>query len=322
MKNTVTAVFLALAMLAGLSSCLTPVNRAGHIGTEDAEQVSSEFDPVDGKAYMAYIFVQYVSADGFAGSGNFSDGVFVSYKGADEVFNIFDTALVFFDGADYKVETRTFRLDGNLGDYTTRQTIGKVISARKSSYEAGEPVYDKPIIYFYPEEDTVCSVTLEVSGGITCSYPEYTENGWTNFTAKTDGTLVFPDGREYYALYWEGRGTYLPDMTEGFCVKGEDTAGFLYETLKKCGLNEKETNEFIIYWLPRMQENRYNLISFQTEAYTDSARLTVTPEPDTLIRVFMAFKPLVAPVDIAPQTLEAPQRTGFTVVEWGGCEIK
>ena len=83
-----------------------------------------------------------------------------------------------------------------------------------------------------------------------------------------------------------------------------------------------EANEFIIYWLPLMQENAYNLIAFQHEAYTKSARLTITPEPDTLIRVFMAFKPLTAPVEIAPQTLEAPARTGFTAVEWGGAACR
>ena len=68
------------------------------------------------------------------------------------------------------------------------------------------------------------------------------------------------------------------------------------------------------HWLPLMQENAYNLISFQHEAYIKSARLTITPEPDTLIRVFMAFKPLTAPVEIAPQALEAPARTGFTAL--------
>ena len=35
----------------------------------------------------------------------------------------------------------------------------------------------------------------------------------------------------------------------------------------------------------------------------------------------MTFKPLDQPVDIEPQTLTAPERTGFTVVEWGGSEL-
>lgn len=70
-----------------------------------------------------------------------------------------------------------------------------------------------------------------------------------------------------------------------------------------------------------MQESRYNLIAFQGEAYTNSARLTITPTPDTLIRVFMAWSPLDEAVEIAPQTLTAPTRSGFTAVEWGGAKV-
>ena len=289
----------------------------------EPEQITSDFSPVAGKKYVAYIYVEYVSKDGFAGSGNFNDGVYVSYPGAKNCFGIFNTVKIVFDGADYKTEDKTLRnSDPDFGDFTTKQTITKVVSARQSDYEAGEPVFAKPIIYLYPEKDTVCSVKLDVSGGITCSYPEYKENGWENFTAKPDGTLIFPDGKEYYALYWEGKGVTGLDMTAGFCVKGSDTASFLSDILPKLGLNAKEANEFIIYWLPRMQNNAYNLISFLTAAYTDNAKLTVTPEPDTVIRVFMAYKPLQKQVEIEPQTIETPQRNGFTVVEWGGTEIK
>ena len=105
-------------------------------------------------------------------------------------------------------------------------------------------------------------------------------------------------------------------------MAGSDTAAFLEDALEQLGLSRAEANEFIIYWLPRMQENAYNLIAFQHEAYTESARLTITPEPDTLIRVFMAYRPLEKAVEIAPQPLTAPERTGFTAVEWGGAECK
>jgi hypothetical protein len=36
----------------------------------------------------------------------------------------------------------------------------------------------------------------------------------------------------------------------------------------------------------------------------------------------MAYKPLDEYAEIEPQTIETPQRNGFTVVEWGGTEIK
>ncbi len=186
----------------------------------------------------------------------------------------------------------------------------------------GQVTAAKPIIYLYPEKETVCTVKLDYNGRFTATYPELSEQGWENFTAYPDGTLVFPDGRQYYALFWEGAGDAEYDFSTGFCVKGSDTAAFLSEILLKLGLNAKESNEFIIYWLPIMQDNEYNLISFQTTAYTDTAKLTVTPAPDTIIRVFMAYKPLENAAKITPQTIETPQRTGFTVVEWGGCEVR
>ena len=36
----------------------------------------------------------------------------------------------------------------------------------------------------------------------------------------------------------------------------------------------------------------------------------------------MIFKGLDNPIDIEQQKLETPERKGFTVVEWGGTEIK
>ncbi len=180
---------------------------------------------------------------------------------------------------------------------------------------------DKPIVYFYPEEPTVCSVKLSLNGRLTCTYPEY-KDGWHDFTAYPDGTLIFPDGKEYYALYWEGIQHANWDFTQGFCVKGEDTASFLEWALKEQGLSAREANEFIIYWLPEMQDNPYNVISFQTKAYTDGANLSVTPTPDSVLRVFMAYYPSSSEVDIQPQTFDGFERVGFTVVEWGGTKVK
>lgn len=183
-----------------------------------------------------------------------------------------------------------------------------------------EPFDAKPVIYLYPEEITEISVKLDYSGKFTSTYPEY-NSGW-KVTAMPDGTLFDENGREYYCLFWEGISEAEYDFGEGFCVAGNETAEFLEEALPKLGLSPKEANEFIIYWLPRMQENEYNLISFQSDAYTDSARLEIEPAPDTLIRVFMAWKPLDEFIGIEPQELSASERKGFVAVEWGGTEIR
>ena len=55
------------------------------------------------------------------------------------------------------------------------------------------------------------------------------------------------------------------------------------------GQVDREANEFIVYWLPLMEQNPYNIVAFQTEVYPDTAKLLIDPAPDTLIRVFMAW---------------------------------
>jgi CYTH domain-containing protein len=181
---------------------------------------------------------------------------------------------------------------------------------------------DKPVIYLYPTEQTDVSVKLDYKGVLDFTYPSIFDGGW-EVTANPDGTLINKrDGREYSYLFWEGHGQASYDLSKGFVVKGEDTEEFLQEKLAYMGLLPKEYNEFIVYWLPQMQNNAYNFITFQGKEYTDTAALTVTPEPDSMLRVFMTFQGLDKPIEVPEQTLTPFTRQGFAVVEWGGCELK
>jgi len=84
-----------------------------------------------------------------------------------------------------------------------------------------------------------------------------------------------------------------------------------------------EAEEFIVYWLPRLQENEYNYIRFATiDEINEIMPLEFSAEPDTIIRVLMQFKCLENPIEVQEQELETPERTGFVAVEWGGTEIK
>ncbi len=85
------------------------------------------------------------------------------------------------------------------------------------------------------------------------------------------------------------------------------------------GLIPREYNEFIVYWLPQMKDNKYNLISFQGESYIKNAELTITPKPDSILRIYMAYKAIN---EIKEQKLKPFERSGFTVIEWGGTRIK
>jgi hypothetical protein len=184
----------------------------------------------------------------------------------------------------------------------------------------------KPVIYLYPEQTTEISVQLDYQGELIADYPTYNESygGW-KVTAEPDGTLLnTEDGREYSYIFWEGIPANQPDwdFESGFVVRGEDTVSFLQGTLPEIGLTPKEYNEFIVFWYPRMMNNKYNLIHFADNTYTDTAPLHITPEPDSVLRVFMVYKELNKPVSIAPQYFDTFDREGFSVVEWGGAEVR
>ena len=205
-------------------------------------------------------------------------------------------------------------------DRENNRVEADLLTLEISNFQPDPGMAYKPVLYLYPQEETEVSVRVELNGKLTCTYPDY-DNGWS-VTASPDGILTDAKGQQYNYLYWEGETLAAYDLSRGFCVKGRDTAAFLEEALAKLGLTRREANEFIVYWLPLMQENPYNMISFQTDIYTEAAKLEISPAPDTLIRVFMAWQGTDSYVELPPQQLTAPERTGFTVVEWGGTELK
>lgn len=181
----------------------------------------------------------------------------------------------------------------------------------------------KPIIYLYPKEDTEVSVKLQYKDNITTSYPKYLD-GW-NVLAKKDGTLTdLSTNKNLYSLYYESENLLnFKVENDGFIVKGSDASTFLEEKLAILGLTEREAEEFIIYWLPKLEANKYNYIRFATlDEINKNMPLEINPNPNTIIRVLMTYKGLETPIDITEQQLETPTRTGFVAVEWGGTEIK
>ena len=188
-----------------------------------------------------------------------------------------------------------------------------IIQKKIKSIDCGGAL--KPIIYLYPTEETQVNVQLGNKERITCSYPKYT-TGW-NVIAQPNGDLKDIDtNKSLYSLYYESNNVVeFKVEKDGFIVKGEDSAEFLEEKLKILRLTDREAEEFIIYWLPKLEANKYNYIRFAT-------REEITPEPDTTIRILMEYKGLENPIEVEEQSLEKTERKGFVAVEWGGTEIK
>jgi len=215
--------------------------------------------------------------------------------------------------ADYKAE---YKVDYYMTTEEYKDVV-KILYDEFANVEFEKEMrFDKPVIYFYPEEEMHVQVALDFKGEITTSYPKY-KDGW-DVDIHTDGSITDMEGNRYSYLYWEGIAPYSAPIEEGFVVSGEETAEFLRGKLEELGLNYRESNDFITYWLPDMEESNYNLISFVVEEYEEVAGLKVTPEPDTMLRVFMVYKPIDEYVTIPEQSFEKIERKGFTIVEWGG----
>jgi len=181
----------------------------------------------------------------------------------------------------------------------------------------------KPIIYLYPKQEQDINVQVNFKGTLTHTYPKYpSSTGW-DIKAQPDGMLTDnATGKAYSYLFWEGISPFKYSLDEGFVVKGDDIANFLDEKLEVLGLNRREATDFITYWLPELEKNPFNLIHFSTDEYSQNAPLEITPAPETLIRVFMVYKPLEAEINIPTQKLTKATRKGYTVVEWGGKRAK
>ena len=182
---------------------------------------------------------------------------------------------------------------------------------------------EKPVLYLYPTQIQNINVQINlIHHQFTHTYPTY-NNGW-EVQAQPNGTLINKaTGKEHYCLFWETTGApMINSIDSGFVVKGNETAKFLEEKLIQLGLNAKETNEFIIYWLPQMENNSYNAIYFANTAYEKISQLNITPKPNHTIRIMMLWQALEHPIDLFPQQLPAiPKREGFTAVEWGGTKV-
>lgn len=183
-----------------------------------------------------------------------------------------------------------------------------------SSAECG-----KPVIYLYPESDMNVNVQVQPNGGFSITEPQYGEDGW-NVYAKTDGTLTnLSDNTQWPYLFWEGQGNYYEMPEQGFVMARNDVHTRMHELLTKQGLIEKEINDFMEFWQPRLEKSPYVYVTFLPQPYFEKiAPLTVTPQPQTTIRIFMDYKPLEQPINIEEPELTTPDRNGFTVVEWGG----
>lgn len=332
MKLRITSLILsALLLMPALVSCMDMEPLASPIdstlmpdSTEPAVSLNPSAattdPPIPPVEDIFYTSDTYTIAGWFDNGFMTACGYFVNTDLAFDRFDVGDAVLLVYNQSSLFLYDDIVSLTDQSGKkHDLFGSINEVFEVHSPDDMIAVP--EKPVIYLYPEVETVVSVALDFQGKLTVTIPQY-KDGWT-VTASPNGKLTDADGNMYPYLFWEGIANepFAP-IDEGACVPGVQTEAYLRETLSALGLIDAEIADFIEYWLPRMEMNTYNLIRFLYEDYTDRAPLTVSPSPDSMLRVFMVFTPSDIDVSLPAQEIRPFVREGFAVIEWGGCEMR
>jgi hypothetical protein len=186
-------------------------------------------------------------------------------------------------------------------------------------------ICEKPVIYLYPTVPTLVDVKVKPVGELSFTYPVY-QNGWS-VIANPDGQMVRKD-QVFNYLFWESEQDWKPAAKiaeSGFIVKKAEVIAFLEDKLTAFGFNSKEKADFITFWGPQLIQNERNFIHFMfNEEGNEFAELEITPKPDHIYRFYMISMPLSDSdaFDVPAQEIKTIDRSGFTVLEWGGSRVK
>lgn len=203
----------------------------------------------------------------------------------------------------------------------------------------------KPVIRFY-SNDIVDSlyVSLEfVDWHNIVSYPRATlsESGSGNPAISWNVKLMpknpsaevehkSSDGicRKYSYLFWEAStlNGFSICSPKASCVRSDKlNDGILQDALIAQGLSTEEATEMATHWLPLMTQKEFVMVQFLPQHVLDErAKLTVSPLPDIVHRVFMLFQSMDSYMPSEVPLVRSPpfvvDREKFAVVEWGGME--
>ena len=187
----------------------------------------------------------------------------------------------------------------------------------------GWGIHCKPAVYLYPPKKQLVNVRVNPKGELSYTDPPYDPlSGWT-VNAFPSGQLLNIDNQQISNnyLYYESKlfDSEIKKPTKGWVVKFEDLEQLFNQTLPKLGLNQKEKQDFMDYWLKKLPKSPYYFVGLVDKSQRDYLEtLEVTPNPETSIRFSLYFEALNEPKTVEEPKITTPDRKGFTLVDWGG----
>lgn len=179
----------------------------------------------------------------------------------------------------------------------------------------------KPAVYLYPPRKENIHVSVTLSGHMLSSIPSYPPGGW-EVTADQKSVITYKNATYPY-LYYEAAipDNLLPKNPDtGYVVAFDHLEAFFIKQLPKLGLNADESMDFSHYWLKALPKANYYKITLVPQDVLDAiAPLSISPKPDSILRVSLNFQPLDTKISLPEPVLPLLTPRGvFSVTEWGG----
>ncbi|SHF75377.1 hypothetical protein SAMN05444274_108123 [Mariniphaga anaerophila] len=173
----------------------------------------------------------------------------------------------------------------------------------------------KPNIYIYPEEQMELSVRLKfpLGGKIVTSIPEY-GNGW-NINVDTSGVI----DNAYSFLFYESKQPDVWQRNYGWEVEADQLDAFFRHNMKDYGFNSAEIQDFIDYWIPRLNSYQVYSICPQTKDIIKRViQIEFSKQPENVLRLFYVIKGSNQFQDnLTEPAIDEFRRDGYFVTEWG-----
>ncbi|OGG27336.1 hypothetical protein A2960_00005 [Candidatus Gottesmanbacteria bacterium RIFCSPLOWO2_01_FULL_39_12b] len=184
----------------------------------------------------------------------------------------------------------------------------------------GSECHDSPL-YLYPQKTSNIRIKPIVSGQIQYEWPKLTGNLW-QVVAFPDGELISKENISFDKIEYSYTTSLVRSPEKGLIAKAAQLESVLSSYASKVGLNEREANDFISFWIKELNKvpSPYYFIShYDKETASKIMSFDINPRPDTFIQVVMYFKPLNNPISVSPPVFNpVPLRSGFVAVDWSG----
>ena len=163
---------------------------------------------------------------------------------------------------------------------------------------------DKPVILLYDDEkknneEVSIKLTLNDAMELGATYPnpilsigkQYEWKGTYSSNGHEDSCKITINNKKYDYIFWEGP-CVKPHQFNGEII-GIQSDNFEEELdilLEKLGLNERERNDFIVYWLTKLTGRKGHKVTICDEKYDNEVAKLSVSNYSQILRVMLKFE--------------------------------